>query len=414
MRIWPTYSVWEREDGGGRYGSDVSRTITTAERRRRIGVRHHLANSHRTDDVHAITESLVALHASDPATVHLSAAVRMRSPNIGAVEAALYDERTIVRQHAMRRTIWVMTMPNVRRAHAATTAKIAAGERRKTVEAIAASTDFDDPERWFEDARAEVIALLAAEGSLSTRKVGQLLPHLAVPLEFGSAKNTATLNAHSKVLQGAGFDGDVVRGRPKSWISSEYPWSVMHAWLGESITGMDKRQAAAELVERWLRTFGPGTETDLVWWLGDTKTLVRTALADCGAVEVRLEDGSSAWVAADDDGETGELEPWVRLLPGLDPTSMGWKERDHYIEPAYVEPMFDRFGNIGPAIWADGQIVGGWAQRDDSSIVYELFMPLSKTHQRMLDEAIDQVHAVVDGVQVKPRFPAKMQKSLLA
>ncbi len=392
----------------------MARLISTAERRRRLGVRHRLALEHRTDDVAAITESLVALHSSDPATVHLTAAARMASPAISAVEAALYDDRSIVRHHAMRRTIWVFTRANVRRAHAATTEKIAANELKRNLAAIESSTDFADPAAWFADARKEVTALLAEHGSLGTRKVGQMLPHLAVPIEYGSAKNTATLNAHSKVLQNAAFDGDVVRGQPRSWISSEYPWQATETWLGEPIAGLDKREAAAELVDAWLRSFGPGTETDLVWWFGDTKTLIRNALADCGAIEVVLDDGSPAWVAAGDDADTDAAEPWVRLLPGLDPTSMGWKERDWYIEPDYVEPMFDRFGNIGPAIWVDGRIVGGWAQREDASIVHELFEPLSTAEQQLLDDAIDQMQAIVDGVCVKPRFPARMQKRLLA
>ncbi len=339
----------------------------------------------------------------------------MSSPAISSVEAALYDTRTIVRHHAMRRTIWVMPIEIARWAHAATTEKIAANERKRTLQAIEASTDLADPAGWFADARAEVIALLAKKGSLTTRQVGQMLPHLAIPLEFGSASNKATLNAHAKVLQGAGFDADVVRGRPPAtWISSEYPWSATETWLDTPISGWEKRAAAAELVHAWLRCFGPGTETDLVWWFGDTKTLIRNALADCDAVEVALEDGSPAWVASGDEAETAAPEPWVRLLPGLDPTSMGWKERDWYVGPALLEPMFDRFGNIGPAIWADGRIVGGWAQRDDATIVYELFESLSRAHQRLLDDAIEEMHEVVDGVCVKPRFPARMQKRLLA
>ena len=390
-------------------------TITTEERRRRVATRHRLATAVRTDSVLEIAESLIALHSSDPATVHLSAATRMTNPSIKAVEDALYEERTIVRHHAMRRTIWVMPVPHARRAHATTTEKIAANERKRTLKAIEASTDIADPETWFADARQEVIALLNAKGSLTTREVGQALPHLAVPVEFGSEKHSATLNAHTKVLQGAGFDGDVVRGRPPgSWVSSEYPWSATTTWLGESITGMDKPTAAAELVEAWLRSFGPGTVTDLVWWFGDTKTLIRNALADLGAVEVSLEDGTAAWVAAGDVADTEQPDPWVRLLPGLDPTSMGWKERDWYIEADYLDPMFDRFGNIGPAVWADGRIVGGWAQRDDASVLVELFEPLSKMQQRLLDDAIEQMHSIVDGVCVKPRFPARMQKVLLS
>lgn len=388
-------------------------TISTEQRRRRLGQRHLLAPEHATDDIEAIVKSLVGLHSSDPATVFLSCLARMQNPSVQAIEKALYEDRRVVRHHAMRRTIWVMTRRTTRLAHAATTAKIAAVERKRTLASMELSSDISNGEFWLDAAEDEVIELLAG-GSMNTREIGLALPHLAVPLEFGSSKHSATLNAHTKVLQGAGFNGTLVRGKPAhSWNSAEYPWSTAEQWLGEPIVGLDKRDSAGELVDHWLRRFGPATETDIVWWLGDTKTLVRNALADIDAVPVLLENGEEAWVAAGDTADVAQPSPWVRLLPGLDPTSMGWKQRDFYIDPSHMHDMFDQFGNIGPAIWADGQVVGGWVQRDDASIVYRLFTKLSSTHASLLDDAVDQMQRAVGDVVVKPRFPARMQKSLL-
>ena len=388
--------------------------ITTDERRRRLADRHRLTASRRIDDPVAIAEDLVALHSSDPATVHLSAGVRMADPSIAAVEAALYDERTLVRHHAMRRTIWVMGRRTARLAHAATTEKIARGERKKNVEAVARSGHADDAEAWFAAGSEEIRQLLVAEGPLSTREVRQRLPHLAVPLEYGSAKHTSTLNAHTKMLQGGGFDAVFVRAEPAgSWTSSEYLWSATESWLGEPIAGLETRAAAAELVDHHLRRFGPVSETDLRWWFGETATLVRAALADALAAAVELDDGSPAWVASGDIGETDEPGPWVRLLPGLDATPMGWKERDWYLAPEHTERLFDRFGNIGPTIWADGRVVGGWTQRPDASIVYELLESISDAHRDLLGDAIGELERLVDGVQVRPRFPSRNQKALL-
>ena len=52
----------------------------------------------------------------------------------------------------------------------------------------------------------------------------------------------------------------------------------MRHWLGAEPELPDARAAYALLVGRWLRTFGPGTEEDIVWWFGATKTAVRAAL----------------------------------------------------------------------------------------------------------------------------------------
>lgn len=389
--------------------------ITTAERRRRLAERHRLTPAGRTDDPVAIADDLVCLHSSDPATVHLSCLVRMLEPSVTPIEQALYRDRSLVRHHAMRRTIWVMTPETARLAHAATTAKIARNERMQNHKAVTAAGVADDPEAWFAAGIAEIRAALEVDGPLGTREIGQRLPHLAVPLQYGTAKHHATLNAHTKMLQGAGFDGELLRVDPTgTWTSAEYRWTVTEAWLGHPIPGLETRAGAAGLVERYLRRFGPATETDLKWWLGETATLVRNALADIEAVEVALDGDQVGWVAGDDLDEVAEVDPWVRLLPGLDATAMGWKERDWYLDPGHVPRLFDRFGNIGPTIWADGEIVGGWTQRPDGSVAYELLAAITDDHRDLLAEAITQFETTLDGLQIRPRFPSKNQKELLA
>lgn len=390
--------------------------VSDEARRARMAHRHRLLSDRHTDDVALIADDLVALHSSDPASVYLSVFVRMREPDPEAVDAALYDERSLVRHHAMRRTIWVMTRETVRLAHGAATAKIASVERKRTARALADSTDIADPEAWLAAAKTEVAEHLTKVGTADTRTIGRQLPHLVIPVKFGGGtRNPATLNAHTKVLQGAGFDATLVRGRPNGgWVSSEYEWASTEAWLGEPIAGLDELDAATELIGRHLRAFGPVTETDLRWWFGWTAGLTRKALARADAESVVLDDGADAWVSAGDGEASGVVEPWVRLLPGLDPTAMGWKLRDWYLDPSMAPYLFDRFGNAGPTIWADGRIVGGWVQRPDGTIGTDVLAPISPVHRRLLDEAIEELHAAVGDVVVRPRFPAPCQKALLA
>ena len=44
----------------------------------------------------------------------------------------------------------------------------------------------------------------------------------------------------------------------------------MEEWLPEGVTSMPADAARAELVRRWLTTFGPGTTGDIKWWTGWT------------------------------------------------------------------------------------------------------------------------------------------------
>src|SRR5215472_15748205 len=57
------------------------------------------------------TESVVALHATDPATVYLSARARVDGCDTAAVDEALFQTRGIVRMLGMRRTVFVVPAP---------------------------------------------------------------------------------------------------------------------------------------------------------------------------------------------------------------------------------------------------------------------------------------------------------------
>jgi hypothetical protein len=113
----------------------------------------------------------------------------------------------------------------------------------------------------------------------------------------------------------------------------------------------------AELVRRWLRTFGPGTRDDIRWWTGWTVAATRHALAAIDAVEVELESGKVGYVLPDDVGPVDPPEHWVALIPALDATTMGWAGREWYLGP-HRRQLFDLSGNAGPTIWVDGRIVG--------------------------------------------------------
>src|SRR5262249_14361803 len=140
------------------------------------------------------------------------------------------------------------------------------------------------------------------------------------------------------------------------WRISRPRWTAMATWLGEALTPSRSGAGYAEVVRHSLWTFGPATEADLVWWLGATQAVVRTALADVHAIEVRLEDGAAGGVLPD---VTADLEappskePWVALLPVLDPTTMGWRDRGFYLDPVHMPYLFDRAGNGGTTIWVN-------------------------------------------------------------
>src|SRR3954463_4234662 len=390
----------------------MPRTITLEERRARLARRHRLIAEERTDDIARIADDLVALHSTDPVTVYLSAMARMAHPSVEAVEKALYVDRSVVRHHAMRRTLWVATPDVVRLMHAAATRKLVAPEHRRTVKLLT-DNGVEDPEAWLADARDQVLGALHEHGPMTARTLGERVPALRHKIVMAPGKKySASISAHTRVLLNLGFEGEIVRTRPTgTWINGAYTYAAMDTWLHGGLGDLSEAEAARGLALRWLRAFGPGTTTDLQWWTGWTGATTKRALADCGAVPVALEAGTG-WVAPGDEDEDPPVEPWVALLPGLDPTTMGWKERGWYL-PAGCADTFDRMGNAGPTIWADGQVVGAGAEAADGEIRTRFLCEVGEDVRAAVAEPARELEKLLGDTRFTVRFPSSASTALV-
>lgn len=381
--------------------------------------RHRLLAGRRTDDVPQIAHDLVALHSSDPATVYLSALARMANPSTDAVEDALYRERSLLRYHAMRRTIWVAGPQMTAAMDASSTRKIAGAERRQLLRYLAATPGIDNAATTLDNFAADILALVDADGPLTTREIGTRKPDLARKVSVGSGKFTIEVGAHTRVASLLGFEGKLVRGRPSgSWVASEYAWSLTERWTDISLDALEVRPASAIVLRAWLRRFGPGTETDLRWWTGWTAKAVREALVDVEAVQVSLDMGQTGWLLPDDELLSSAAattdEPWFAVLPSLDPTTMGWKERGWYLLHTAAQRVFDRNGNAGPTIWRSGEVIGGWVQLPSGELASEVYVDLSASEEKQLAVELDRLQAAIGDVRFRVRFPSPNQKELLA
>jgi hypothetical protein len=388
----------------------MSVRIDADERRARLAERHRLQPRTRTDNLPQIADDLVALHSSDPVSVFLSAMARMVHPSVEAVEQALYADRSLIRHHGMRRTLWVATPPVVRLMHAAATRDLLATERRRTGQLLAAS-GVADPELWLAEAEKQVLADLREHGPSTAREIGQRAEGLRQRLQLAPGKAYAAVqSAHTRVLYILGFAGQMLRGRPSSWINGAYRYVDAETWLPGGLGDLDPQAAAAELAARWLQRFGPATTADLQWWMGWTMRRTKQALADCGAVEVEL-DSDPGWLAADDP-HLGPIEAWVAVLPGLDPTIMGWKQRDWYL-PVTSREVFDSAGNGGPSLWVDGRVVGAWAQTRDGTIHTHYFERVATARRYEIDQRIEQLKTWIGDTRFTVRFPGDIHARLL-
>jgi winged helix DNA-binding protein len=384
-----------------------------AERRARLVRRHRLAPLDRGASALEVTRSLVALHSSDPVTVFLSVRARTSDLDPADIERELYEERTLVRMLGMRRTLFVVPRELVAVVEAACTRTIAARERRRLEKMLVDSGISARPAAWLGRASAAALRTLEAKGEAFTTEVTADVPMLAKRIRVApGTRFEAMQSAGSRVLPQLAMEGRIVRGRPRgSWPNGQYRWVPSAVWLAGENPSLEPEPAQAELLRRWLAAFGPGTEKDIRWWTGWTAREARSALAAVRHAEVDLS-GVTGYALADDLEPVPAPAPSAALLPALDPTTMGWKERDWYLGP-HAPVLFDTNGNAGPTVWWDGRVVGGWAQRRDGEIAFRLLEDVGS-------DAVDSVAAEAQqlsawlGEARSPRFPTPLQRELSA
>jgi hypothetical protein len=405
---------------------DVTRIRISDDQRRARLVSRHLLSGAGVQTAEAVTAAVIGLHATDPASVHLAAAVRGALPDGSAmpepVDRALYEDRTLARALAMRRTMFVVRTDFADVVHAGAARGVAERERTKLLRFLGDNgLGGTDPGQFVADLEDQTIAALAGMGSAYGRDLTAAVPELDRKLEIGGGSWTLG----SRVLLLLSAEGRIERGRPRGiWTSTQYAWTLP-VRLPPTEDELPTAVARIRLAEAYLRQYGPATAADVQWWTGWTGGQTKQALAGLGrsgttgAIVVELTDGADAYVLDGDTAETPEAEPSVRLLPALDPTVMGWTGRGFYLDPALrdhtrSDAIFDRSGNPGPTIWWGGRIVGGWAQRPDGSVATRLLLDVPKAAADQMAAAADSLAGRLGPLRVTPRFRTTLERALTA
>jgi hypothetical protein len=385
----------------------AQRHVPDGERRARLGRRHALAPAARVGSAMDAARAVVALHATEPASVHLSCWARTDALEVGDVERALYDDRSLVRQLSMRETLFVVPrdlLPAVWSSVAVRTARI---HRERMIRDVERHGLAADGPGWVEAAGDAVVARLADGRERSIRQLREEVPEIAGSFEQGAGTSWAgRVQMAPRVLRQLSLDARIARAHNDgSWYTSRPLWTTVANWLGETPPLPGPRQGYAEIVRRWLWSFGPGTIDDLRWWLGETTTAVRTALEDLGAVAVSLDRGGTGWLLPDDLEPVALDEPWVALLPLLDPSVMGWKDRGFYLGP-HASQLFDSVGNAGTTAWVNGQVVGAWVQDADHVVQLRLLEDVSHEARAALEREADRLTTWLDGHRAFTVYPS--------
>jgi hypothetical protein len=377
-----------------------------AERRSRLAARHLLSPVSPDTGPLEVARAVVAIHATDPATVYLAIRARSGTATPEVIDKTLYDDLVLYRMLAMRRTMFVVDRQLAPAVNEAVGRDVAARIRKGVLDHLAVGGGWDDT--WLAKVEGAVLDVLREQGPTTGMQLRTLVPELTEQVLVAPGKKYETRQAvASRILRLLAAENRIERDRPRgTWTSSQFRWK-----LADELPGVDPEEACRTLATQWLRAYGPATEADLRWWTGWSLGEVRSCLAGVETTAVELEHGIGI-VLADDVDVPAEPSPWVAFLPALDPTPMGWKTRDWFLPPTHREDLFDSAGNIGPSIWVDGRIVGGWAQRSTGEVVFRLLEDVGADREDEIAQEAERVRAWIGEVRITPRFRTPLERGL--
>lgn len=327
----------------------------TAEQALSNSFNHH-SFARTGSSIAGMASNLVGLHNTSPVSPYFSLLARIPDFARTDLDVEMWGSRRLARFRAMRLTMFVFPVDLL---------EIAAAATRHIVEPLA--------ERWLRDSGLtdqEYARLTAAvnealtDGPLTVRALRQTLD---IPQSVDLPGVVSRMCEVGQVAGGA---------PPRNWRSAVRQY---HRWESAlprvDLQRWDEDSAIRELIDRYIRSYGPVTIDDISWWTGFTKGRCRSAMDTLNIEKVAVDGWPGPLYRARSGGNKVEMGSSVRALPLLDPYVQGYRDRHRFVDPALHNFIYDGGGNSTATLVHRGRIMGVWQISEDPapSVRYHLF-----------------------------------------
>lgn len=220
-------------------------TISVVQRRQAMVRRHFLSGDAGSPE--DATRAVVALHATDPASVYLSVVARSAGSTLADVSAAMYGRRSLVRWMAMSRTLFLLPREDVPLVQAAVSTPLAATLRRRLASQLERNGSeppiTGDVGRWLTSLEDRVERALQARGSATGAQLSADEPALRTAIIPRAASDRA-LTVTSPLLTAMSAQGRIVRSTPTgAWTSRHHRWEPIGRWWPDGLPQLDEAGA---------------------------------------------------------------------------------------------------------------------------------------------------------------------------
>ncbi|MET9473179.1 MULTISPECIES: winged helix DNA-binding domain-containing protein [unclassified Streptomyces] len=333
--------------------------------------------------------AMLAAHAQVSSAAELSVGLRLAGATRTDVRRALWNDRTLVRTYGPRGTVHLLTAAEL---------PLWTG----ALSAIPAGTGpFRKDVRLSADRTEEVLAAVGDALTGAELTIDELSD--AVVARTGPWAGDRVMPAFQdmwprwrQVMHLAGHRGVLCfapdRGRKVTYTNP-------------GATPLDRPEALAGLVHRYLYAYGPATPQHFAKWLAAPNSWAVSVFAEqagSGAIEeVAYEGGGPAWLVAGDTDFPAGPARGVRLLPYFDAFTIASQPRERLFPgAAYTRALAGGQAGNHPVLLIDGTVAGVWHQRRSGrriAVTVEPLSPLTAGQLRELEEQVERVGVVLEG-----------------
>ena len=386
--------------------------IDVEERRARLVRRHRIGPADRAADPLTVARSLVCLHATDAVTVYLSIGARSDGVSPADVERALYEERSLVRMLAMRRTLWAVPRELVPVVFAAATRAVAATQRKRLEGFVRDSGVSTRPGAWITRAGNAAVAAVAARGEAMTTRGdrGRAAAGEEAPLRLRQVGGRAERRRARAAADG---DGGPPRPRPaaRDLDQPAVPLGHDRELARRADRGARRRRGPGRAAAPLARGLRAGHRD---------ATCAGGPAGRCGRRAPRSPRSRTPRSTSTARPATCSTATSSRRRRPSRPrrccrrsTRRRWAGRSATGTSASTPAtLFDSNGNAGPTVWWDGRVVGGWSQRRDGEIVLGLLEDVGRDARAAIEAEAARLAAWVGDVRFSPGFLPPFQRAL--
>lgn len=325
------------------------------------------------DDARTVVGHLLGVQAENPRQSEWAVAARTAKPAPDSVPSLLADG-TVIRTHVLRSTWhyalaedvgWLLDL---------------SGQRvRGVVTSMLMQRGIDDAAICLV---ADLVTMALADRPDQTRQ--ELRDLLA------AAGLTIDGMAAAQILSVIELDQLICSGRPRD---GEHTYALFADRVPHP-KRLDRDEALAEVVVRYVTGHGPATARDLAYWatLG-LRDVSRGLAAAADRLHSFEHDNKLFWHAADSEPPTSAGVPRGHLLLALDELHNGFQNSRYVIDEAGLVPRATRYPAIGMAL-VDGQFVAVHTRTvTPTNVRFDLigWRPLAADEIAVLTDAADRV-----------------------